>query len=224
VRASFLILLLANILFLAWSLWVARPASSALAPAPASDPRSMQLVGETANGTDAVVASGSDRSTRAAAATCVSFGPFLDETTLDAVSRRLEALGYTARRRTATEDVSAGQWVSVANLATPEDAANALNKLRGVGLADVFVVPESRRGTTAISVGLFNDPARAGEAADTVRRAGLEPSVTERTRPADATWLDVDRRTNEGLPDLADLRDDASLSLAFEMRVCPTAG
>jgi hypothetical protein len=225
VRASFLILLLANILFLGWSLWVAPPAASALAPAPASDPGSMQLVGEAASGAERATAStGTYRATRAAAATCVSFGPFLDEASLAAASQRLASLGYAARRRMASEEVPSGQWVSVTNLATPEDAANALNALRGIGLSDAYVVTDSSPGTTTISVGVFSDPTRAGEAADTVRRAGLEPQVTERSRSADVTWLDVDRRTNEGLPDVADLRGEEAAAPAFEMRACPAAG
>jgi hypothetical protein len=225
VRASFLILLLANILLLAWSLWVAQPASSALAPAPAADPGSMQLASEVAKQRDSAAQPlPSGREARAAAATCVSFGPFTDDTSLAAASERLQSLGYTARERAASEDVPSGQWVSVTDLATPEDAANALNALRAVGLTDVFVVTDAAPGTTTISVGVFNDPVRAGEVADTVRRGGLEPRVTARTRTADVTWLDVDRRSNQGLPDLADLHDDDGAAAGFEMRACPAAG
>ena len=220
-RASFLILLLGNILFLAWSLWVAAPASSDLAPAPPGDPSSMQLTKEAAP--QAGAAAPPDRSSRAALATCVSFGPFADDASLAAASRRLEALGYAARRRTATDDVPAGQWVSVADLATPEDAANALNALRRSGLADAYVVTDSAPGSTTISVGLFSDPAGAAEAADSVRRAGLQPRVTERMRTAEVTWLDIDRQANEGLPDIADVGGDHA-SPAIQVRACPAPG
>jgi len=221
VRASFLILLLGNILFLAWSLWVAAPASSDLAPAPPGDPRSMQLTKEAAPHAAAGAAARPDRSARAAMATCVSFGPFADDASLTAASQRLEALGYTARRRTATDDVPAGQWVSVADLATPEDAANALNALRRSGLADAYVVTDSAPGSTTISVGLFSDPAGAAEAADSVRRAGLQPRVTERMRTAEVTWLDIDRQANEGLPDIADV---GGAHESLQVRACPAPG
>ena len=220
-RASFLILLLGNILFLAWSLWVAAPASSDLAPAPPGDPRSMQLTKEAAP--HAGAGARPDRSARAAMATCVSFGPFADDASLTAASQRLEALGYAARRRTATDDVPAGQWVSVADLATPEDAANALNALRRSGLADAYVVTDSAPGSTTISVGLFSDPAGAAEAADSVRRAGLQPRVTERMRTAEVTWLDIDRQANEGLPDIADVGGEQE-SPAIQVRACPAPG
>jgi hypothetical protein len=223
VRASFLILLLGNILFLAWSLWVAPQASSDLAPAPPGDPHSMRLVREAPRAAVGAAAAGPVRSARAATATCVSFGPFADDASLAAVSQRLEGLGYAARRRTAADEITAAQWVSVADLATPEDAANALNALRRGGLADAYVVTDSAPGTTTISVGVFKDPAGAAEAADAVRRAGLQPRVTERMRTADVTWLDVDRQANGGLPDIADVRGGQE-SPALEMRACPSPG
>ena len=223
-RASFLILLLGNILFLAWSLWVAAPASSDLAPAPPANPSSMQLARDAAPGAaDSAAAGGPGRAARVAIAPSVSLGPFADDESLAAASQRLEGLGYASRRRTAAEDVAVGQWVSVADLATPEDAANALNALRRAGLADAYVVSDSAPGTTTISVGLFKDPMGAAEAADSVRRAGLQPHVTERRRTAAVTWLDVDRQANQGLPDIADVRGEQESS-AVEMRACPSPG
>ena len=105
-----------------------------------------------------------------------------------AASQRLEALGYAARRRTATDDVPAGQWVSVADLATPEDAANALNALRRSR-------PCRRLRGHGFRAGIDNDlgrslhrPGGRRRAAVSVR-AGLQPRVTERMRTAEVTWL-----------------------------------
>jgi hypothetical protein len=154
----------------------------------------------------------------------VSVGPFIDAAPLQRVSSRLENLGYTARSRTTTEVVRVGQWVSVADLATPVDARNALNALRAVGIADAYVVTDGEPGNV-VSVGVFNQPERAEEAAAMVRRAGLVPRITDRTRSAEATWLDVDRAANGGLPELSDLADAAATSAPpLEMRACPGAG
>ena len=106
---------------------------------------------------------------------------------------------------------------------TPEDAANALNALRRSGLADAYVVTDSAPGSTTISVGLFTDPAGAADAADSVRRAGLQPRVTERMRTAEVTWLDIDRQANEGLPDIADVGGEHE-SPAMQVRACPAPG
>jgi hypothetical protein len=224
VRVPFLILLLANILFLAWSFWVATPAASEGPPAPAAKPQGLRLATEPAV---AAVSGVTDtpRATVSAGASCVSFGPFPDAATLAATAARLERLGYRARTRAATEDIPTGQWVSVTGLATPEDAAHALTALRSVGLADAYVATDSTPATT-ISVGVFNLPGRADEVAETVRQAGLEPRISVRTRPTDVTWLDVDRSANEGLPDVSDLRDTTAEASApaLEMRACPASG
>jgi hypothetical protein len=220
VRAPFLILLLANILFLAWSLWVAAPASSDSPVAPPANPRGLRLAAEPATAPPA-----EPRRAAPAGATCVSFGPFVDAAKLADAGARLERLGYSSRSREAIEDVPIGRWVSVTDLATPEDTANALNALRRVGLADAYVVTDSTPATT-ISVGVFSEPDRAAEVAQTVRQAGLEPRVTVRTRSTEVRWLDVDRIANEGLPDVASLRGETAGPSAppLEMRACPTGG
>ena len=218
-RALCLALLLTNILVLAWSLWIAPAKSSSGALAPAADPASIRRVGE-APSDSANKTAGS----RATAAPCVSVGPFIDSAPLQRVAGRLEKLGYTAHSRVSTESVRIGQWVSVPDLATPEDATNAISALRTVSITDAYVAPDSGPGIV-VSVGVFNESERAEEAAAMVRRAGLTPRITDRTRTEQVTWLDVDRAANAGLPELSDLADAAvSASPALEMRACPGAG
>jgi hypothetical protein len=167
VRASFLFLLLANILFMAWTVWVAPASGSLGTPAPVSDPTSIRRVGEPPAG------------------------------------ERPTANGATVARS--------------------DDAGNALNALRTVGLTDAYVVAESGPGIV-ISVGVFSDPERAEDAAAAIRRAGLDPTVSDRLRPADVTWLDIDRATNGGLPEAGEFADVAPKSgPVLEMRACPAA-
>jgi hypothetical protein len=140
------------------------------------------------------------------------------------VASRLETLGYHARPRTTTEDVRVGEWVSVADLATPDDARNAVNALRAASVTDAYVVTDGGPGIV-VSVGVFNDSEGAQQAAALVRRAGLEPRISDRTRRTEVTWLDVDRTANEGLPELNDLGDAApGAGPPVEMRACPHAG
>jgi len=56
------------------------------------------------------------------------------------------------------------------------------------------------------------------------RKAGLEPRVSDRTRPSEVTWLDVDRTANAGLPEISDLEQSANPGPPVEMRACPHAG
>ena len=122
---------------------------------------------------------------------------------------RLSRLGYASRSRPAREEIRVGQWVRLENLATPEDAANALDLIRSAGIADAYVIAEEGTGTI-ISLGVFADEARARQAVTIARMAGFEPQVVERLRPADVFWLDIDRLANAGLPALEDLQGRGS--------------
>jgi hypothetical protein len=221
VRAALLLLLLTNILFLAWSQWVAPSGAAPLPVATPANPASIQLVdkAQIRNGSGQPVASPTE--TRAA---CVSIGPFIEGAPMRRVAARLAQLGYETRERLATEDVRVAQWVRVANLATPADADIALNALRAVGVTDAGIVPDDEPGVV-VSVGIFSEPARANEAAAAARRAGLEPQVTDRIRTLNVSWLDVDRAANEGLPEFSDFAETApSGGPPLEMRACPRGG
>ena len=141
-RALVLLRLLANILFLAWARWVASPPAPAGRPTAASaGAGSIRLVSEAplaAELSSAVQATGLSEATAGALA-CVSGGPYLDQATAGEAASRLERLGFTSRQRASRDDVSVGQWVRVENLATAEDAANALATLQAAGIADAAV-------------------------------------------------------------------------------------
>jgi hypothetical protein len=224
VRALFLLLLLANLLFLAWSTWIAPTPPFPGAPTPsASGTHAIRLLREAPvahEGPDAGAAGAA--SSDAAAATCVSAGPFLERVQAEAAARRLADLGFQSRLREATDEVTVGRWVHVPHLATPEDAANALAALKAAGLTDADVVNDGSPGNT-VSVGVFSDPARAAQAAETARKAGFAAEVSDRTRPADVWWLDVDRLQNGSLPSLEAL-GAANREPPLELRACPAAG
>jgi hypothetical protein len=224
VRVLFLLLLLANLLFLAWTRWVVPPpAGASRATRQASTPlRPIRLQHEA----DAVggVAGGSGvgaDGANLAAASCVSVGPFLEQAQADAASSSLQRLGFTARMRAATDEVRVGHWVRVPDLATPADATNTLAALQAAGLNDAYVITDEGPGNV-VSVGVFADPRRAAEVAETVARAGFTPQTTERMRTLDVFWLDVDRRANGGIPELQDVGAPADGALPLELRVCPS--
>lgn len=223
-RVLFLLLLLANLLFLAWTRWVVPPpASTSLATPQASTPlRPIRLQHEAAAATTAALSGAAPASgENLAAASCVSVGPFLEQAQADAASSSLQRLGFTARLRSATDEVRVGQWVRVADLATPADATIALATLQAAGLEDAYVVTDEGPGNI-VSVGVFADPRRAAEVAGTVARAGFTPQTTDRMRALDVFWLDVDRRANGGIPELQDVGEPADGALPLELRVCPS--
>jgi hypothetical protein len=225
VRVLFLLLLLANLLFLAWTRWVDAPARSTGVPATAAAAQGLQpirLQGEPAS--DAVAADSVESAGTPAllAASCVSVGPFIDPVHAGAAAAQLERLGFTSRRRVALDDVRVGSWVYVSDLATPADAANALAVLQAAGFADATIVTDEGPGNI-VSVGVYADPARAAETAAAVARAGFTPSTSDRRRALEVLWLDVDRQANGGLPALDALGAPPAGALPYDMRACPAA-
>lgn len=224
-RALFLLLLLANLLFVAWITWVAPPATTVGRATPVSaDPQAIRLLREAPLArelaTDGTTPAGAD----SLSLVCVSAGPYVERPLAEQAAARLTRLGFASRIRPAREEIRVGQWVRLENLATPEDAANALGMLKSAGIADAYVVAEEGGGTI-ISLGVFADEARARQAVTIARVSGFEPQVVERLRPADVFWLDIDRLANAGLPALEDLQGSASDgSPPLELRPCPQSG
>jgi hypothetical protein len=224
-RALFLLLLLANILFLAWARWVALPPAPAGRPTAASaGAGSIRLVSEAppaAELSSAVPATGLSDATAGALA-CVSGGPYLDQATASEAAGRLERLGFISRQRASRDDVTVGQWVRVENLATAEDAANALAALQAAGITNAEVLADEPPGNV-VSLGVFADPAKAAEAAAAAQKAGFTTLTEDRFRPADVFWLDVDRQSNEGLPGLEVFQGEDAQPPRIELRPCPVA-
>lgn len=225
-RALFLMLLLANLLFLAWAKWIAPPAPLAGQATPsAPDRRAIRLLREApapGEAGSATPGTGGVASTLQEA-NCVSAGPYLERAQAETASSQLQRLGFNSRLRSSTDDIRVGDWVRVPNLATPDDAANALAALKAAGLSDAEIVSEDPPSNT-ISLGVFGEPARAADAAEVARRAGFTPEVSPRTRATDVFWLDIDRLENGSLPGLDAIGPAAGVAAPpLELRACPAA-
>lgn len=223
-RALVLLLLLANLLFAAWVHWVApsrapaagRPTPSATDPGAIRLLREAEVAAETADGAGDAALDLAD-----AALACVSVGPYLERPVAEQAEARLVRLGFAVRLRESREPVRVGDWVRVEDLATPEDAANALAQLQAAGIADAYVLTEEAPGTV-ISLGVFTEPERAEQARMIAKMSGFEPRTVERTREADVLWLDIDRQASAGLPSLEQLGADSEGRLpGIGLRSCP---
>lgn len=220
-RALFLLLLLANLLFAAWTIWVAPRPAGAGYPTVAAGKDSIRLLREvpvpppvTTAGADAVTLDD-------ASLACVSAGPFLERSAAEQAAAELVELGFSVRLRESREQVPVGTWLRLEGLATPEDANNAQAALRAAGLADAYVLTEEGIGTV-VSVGVYADPDKAAEAAERVRAAGFEPVNAARLREEDVIWLEVDRQANGGLPAMEQLQATApGRSSTLQLRPCP---
>jgi hypothetical protein len=223
VRALVLLLLLANLLFAAWVHWVApsrAPVAGRATPS-ATDPGAIRLLRE-AQVPSPADAGGSALELDDAALACVSVGPYLERSLAERAEARLARLGFAVRLRGSQDTVRVGDWVRIEDLATPEDAANALAQLKAAGIADAYVLSEETPGTV-ISLGVFAEPERAEQARAIAMMAGFEPRTVERTREADVFWLDIDRQASAGLPSLEQLGADSEGRLpGIGLRRCPT--
>jgi hypothetical protein len=218
-RALFLSLLLANILFLAWVRWIAPPPAPAGHATPASPASGkIRLLREAPLGRELASAAASSPSGQGAA--CVSAGPYLSRAAAEQAAARLQGRGYTSRLRPSRDEVWVGQWVRVANLATPEDVANALTTLRASGIGDAYVLQDEAPGSV-ISLGVFGDEQGAAQVAAVARQAGFAPEVVDRFRTADVVWIDIDRQANAGLPDLEALGGGDRPGNRLELKACP---
>jgi hypothetical protein len=222
VRALFLVLLLANILFFAWARWIAPPPDSGGHATPSRQgAQAIHLLREVQPARQGS-ASGQDGGAMGPgeSATCVSGGPYLDRAAAEHAAARLDGLGYKSRLRPSHEEVWVGQWVRVENLATPEDAENALTALKAAGIADAYMLTDEPPGSV-ISLGVFSDAGRTAQVIDIARKAGFTPKVDDRYRAEDVFWLDVDRDVNAGLPGLDMFRARDGQATRVELRACP---
>lgn len=221
-RALFLLLLLANVLFLAWTRWVVPPSAPAARTAAVASQalQPIRLRSEPAPG--AAAGSPDPAAQNLRSASCVSVGPFIAPAHAEAATAQLERLGFSSRRRVAQDEVRVGYWVRVPGLATLADATNALATLRAAGLGEAYVVDGEEGGTT-LSIGVYADAAKAAEVAKTVREAGFTPETSDRLRRLEVLWLDVDRQANGGLPATEDLGEPPAGALPYDMRACPAA-
>ena len=224
-RALFLLLLLINLLFLAWTRWVVVPPAVVTSFSAGTQAGSTPIKLRQEVPADAATATASQAPSRADSAveaTCVSLGPFLEPAAVEKTAARLTQLGFVARQRSSVDEVRVGLWVRVPNLATPDDAANALASLQLAGLSDAYVVSDGSPGNT-VSLGVFADRGRAEQVAATVRKAGFKPETSDRLRTMDVFWLDIDRQANGGLPTLDAVESNPAPDLPLEMRACPSS-
>lgn len=221
-RALFLVLLLANILFFAWTRWVAPPSSASGYPTPSSaDSHAIRLLREPpAAGQQSGTVLGVGSIGPGEAATCVSGGPYAERATAEQAAAKLDGLGFTSRLRASHEEVWVGQWVRIENLATAEDAENALAALKAAGMSDAYLLADQPSGNV-VSLGVFSDAGRSAQAIAIARQAGFTPIAEDRYKAQDVYWLDVDRDTNAGLPGLEMFRVQGDQGARIELRACP---
>lgn len=150
-------------------------------------------------------------------ARCISLGPFRDLPQVEDAAAALRDGGYVPEPRATEGEIFAGYWVYIDAIASMAQANAAVARLVENGVADAYVIPGDDTGNI-VSLGVFNEIARAGVLSDAVRRLGYDPVITDRTRQGTVYWLDVALNEAQAL-DL-DLLQSPGRILRLEQRRC----
>jgi hypothetical protein len=197
VRAVFLILLSANLLFLAWAKWIDTPRDAGSADALSRLPR-LKLVTEA----PATPKPTSDVGQKMAyhipdpAQTCTSIGPFGDIASSARVAGLLHSRGYNPRQRAEEGETVEGYWVFVGGAESEDDAAQLVARLEMKGFTDAHVM-KNFSTNRRISVGMFSTRERAEKRAAAISNLGLQPEIGERKFPGTIYWVDVVRNSGD---------------------------
>ncbi len=251
-RASFFVLLLANLGFLAWAHWVDTPREAKTSDAIARLPR-LKLVGELSpsgqpgsagdSGTAlrkvalgsssdggplrpagsgaAGAGTGGSAASLAAAARCVSLGPFNDLSNAARAAGALHTRGFAPQQRAAEGETWEGFWVSIGSVGDDAAATRIMKSLERSGIKDARLMPDTGDGRR-ISVGLYSERDRAERRAKAIEKLGLKTDVTERTQPGTVYWVDLTLKPSDGSIPVQDLMSDAAgTNSRLSVQACP---
>lgn len=213
----FLALLLANVLFLGWQLWIAPPdvpATRLLSRG--AEPDITPVAVPTARNT-----AGQRRGEASVKGSeCLRVGPIADGQMADTLRARLVGLGFEAATAAEEGQVWVGHWVQIGNVASREEAERITARLAAGGLPDAYVLQSSP--PFSISLGVFRDRDRADKVAATAARLGFQPRTTDRYRAGMQYWLTATIPAGRALP-LDDLARKFGRILRAERVSCAAA-
>jgi hypothetical protein len=186
-RNLFLVLILANLLFLAWHAWI-DPSVPTAVP---SRPDDLAVFGaQSPAGPGGPLAS-------YAAGTCLQMGPLPSFAAARQAAERLAATGVDAVPVAREAQEWLGHWVQIEDLESRSAAESARDRLVAGGLKDAYLMQEG--ALPLISLGVFRDRDRAERVADRARELGFEVGLSERYRPAVEQWLLIRPRIDQTL-------------------------
>ncbi len=204
-RAVFLILLVANLLFLAWAQWIDGPRDAGAHDASSNLPR-LQLMEE--KGPPKPSGSNSPQPVLTpplppeaqkvsrqmpilpAVPRCTSIGPFKDIAHAARAAGLLAQRGFKLEQRAEEGETIKGYWVFVGGLTSEKEVEEVVARLEKNGFTDAHVMKNSYTNRR-ISVGMFSTRDRAEKRAAAIEAMGLSPEVGERKFPGTLYWIDV---------------------------------
>ena len=220
-RTLFLLLLLANVAFFAWTRYVSPPDASA-DPLPLTrqiEPEKMKVVAP--NDLPAPPAARATPTSVPAAipvaAKCLEWGSF---TLTDAprAEKALEPLALGPRLAHRRTEETAGWWVFIPPQGNRAGAVRKASELKSLSINDYFIVQEDGPYRWAVSLGVFRNEDAAQARLAALRDQGVRSArVAPRETVVPKVWLQV-KNVDTALA--AKLRDTARTVEGTELREC----
>jgi hypothetical protein len=214
-RLAALLLLLANVAFLAWAKYAPEPGTveSQLVEQQIR-PESIRLLSQ-----QQLAVLAARKPEPAKSVTCSEWGAF-NAADLARAHSALDPLATAARVSERHVEEAAGWWVFMPPQATRLGATQKVTELKRLGIDEYFIVQDDPKLRFAISLGVYRSEDAAKARLEQLRARGVRTAaVGARQTPVQKVYLQV-RDLPEGLqPKLGELRD------AFpgtEMRECPS--
>jgi hypothetical protein len=216
VRNAVIALLVANLVYFAWSHWVDEPKPPPVNEALAKLPR-LKLLSELPPEQRPAI---NTRTVLNETPACMSVGPFGDITNAAKAAGILTSKGFTPRQRAEEAGTAAGYWVYVGGLKDDVEADKVRVGLERSGVKDALVMPPQGDAGRRISLGLFSDRAHADQRAAAVKRMGLKAEVAEHKLPQVVYWIDLTPRPGMTTVPIADLFAEG-VGSRIAVQACP---
>jgi cell division septation protein DedD len=152
-----------------------------------------------------------------AATHCMSVGPFRELAQAATATATLRTAGYQPTQRVADGEIWIGYWIYIDAIPTEAEANAILAKVRGQGITESYVIPNSDSGNL-VSLGVFGEIGNVTRRREQVRALGYDPKVVDRTRRATVYWVDVALTAGQTL-DLDKLQTPGRIQ-RLEQRAC----
>jgi len=214
-RALFLLLLLANLGFYAWSRY------GGPADAPDAAPLSRQIEPEKLKviaPADLPPPVSAVKKATALALACMEWGSF---TVADAprAEQALEPLGLGTRVTQRRGEEVAGWWVFIPPQGSRQAALRKATELKDLGIGDYYVIPDEGEHRWALSLGIFRSEEAAQARLAALRAQGVRSArVGARETVVPRIWLQV---KSVDAPLQARLKEMARQVEGTELRDCP---
>lgn len=191
-----LLLILANVLYFLWGMFVRQeiePGVAIVEESQLGPPLEVTTGrdGDAIASVGSVLGSGEPSALEAVVGrSCVTIGPFKVSSDADTAVLEFTNEGMKARMRTTTGQIFVGHSVQVKNVPSRAEGRAMLERLRDGGLGDAFLVGNEEDGM-AIALGIFGNADNAEKVELQARSVGFEVDISPMTRDGDIYFVDI---------------------------------